>query len=277
MEQFDTAVSGVLRSIVGVCETPVIILLLIALVAAVILLGSLLGEYFTEHRHFKVFLPKLVDQLEEFPDETADILKKSGLLLRQKRYLIELTRHPELTDAMRESLAVGLEYKERRRYDNAVKVTDVMSRIAPMLGLLGTLIPLGPGIMALGSGDAETLSASLLTAFDTTSLGLIIAGFCWIISAVRKSWYKDYMVSFDAIMECVLEVEKQNDGTLDGRKAQAAEALIFANEIIAASEENEKRKNREAAEAVDAERSRQAGADALEFGMNQDLLGSATV
>lgn len=37
-----------------------------------------------------------------------------------------------------------------------------------MLGLLGTLIPLGPGIIALGQGDTQTLSTSLLTAFDTT-------------------------------------------------------------------------------------------------------------
>lgn len=267
MEAFDEAVSTVLRSIVGVCETPVIVLLLVALLATIVLLGSLLGEYFTEHRHFKVFLPKLVDDLKEAPADTADILKKSGLLLRQKRFLIELTRHPELTDAMRESLAVGLEYKERRRYDNTVKITDVLSRIAPMLGLLGTLIPLGPGIMALGSGDAETLSASLLTAFDTTSLGLIIAGVCMIISAVRKSWYKDYMVSFDAIMECVLEVEKQNDGTLGGVQVEAKEALVFANDIMGRADAEEKAR----AEAV-AKVERASAGCAGSSGFSEDFL-----
>jgi hypothetical protein len=85
--------------------------------------------------------------------------------------------------------------------------------------------------MALGKGDASTLSASLLTAFDTTSLGLMIAGVAVIISAVRKSWYKDYMVSFDALMECILEVEKQHDGTLEGGRVQsmAKEALKAAS------------------------------------------------
>ena len=174
------------------------------------------GEYFSERRHFNVALPKLVDDLRASgnmtSEDTRSVILSSGLLARQKRLLCELTCHPDVTPEMRESLAVGLEFKEQRRYDGTVKITDVAARVAPLLGLLGTLIPLGPGIMALGSGDTETLSASLLTAFDTTSLGLIIAGFCVVMSAVRKRWYKEYMVNFDAAMECVLEVEK-NRGT----------------------------------------------------------------
>lgn len=222
MEQFTTGVSDVLRSIVGVCEVPVIILLLLAVVFMVVLIGTLVGEYFTENRHFKVFLPKLVDELEQNPQDPAEVIKKSGLLLRQKKYLVELTRHPELTDEMRESLAVGLEFKERSHYDNIVKITDVTSRVAPMVGLLGTLIPLGPGIMALGQGDVELLSQSLLTAFDTTSLGLIVGGLALIVSAIRKSWYKRYMASFDAIMECVLEIEKTADPELRRAQKEAA-------------------------------------------------------
>lgn len=208
MEGFTEGVGEVLRSIVGVCETPVIILLIAALVFIIVMVGTLVGEVFTERRHFQVFLPKLVSELQQSPTDTAEIIKKSGLLLRQKKYLVELTRHPELTPEMRESMAVGLEFKERSHYDNIVKITDVTSRVAPMLGLLGTLIPLGPGIMALGQGDVEMLSQSLLTAFDTTSLGLIVGGIALIISAIRKSWYKKYMADFDAIMECVLDLEK---------------------------------------------------------------------
>lgn len=211
MEAFSNAVSASMRTVVGACELPVILLLLAGIVFAIGCVGSLLSEYFSEHKHFRVFLPKLVDELKAHPDAPAEVIKQSGLLLRQKRYLVELTRHPQITDAMRESLAVGLEHQERRRYEGRVKVTDVVSRIAPMLGLLGTLIPLGPGIVAMGTGDIAELSASLLTAFDTTALGLMIAGVALIVSAVRKRWYKDYMVTFDAIMECVLEIEKGHD------------------------------------------------------------------
>lgn len=216
MEEASNAVGSVMRDIVALCEVPVVVLLLAGVVITVVLIGSLIGEYCTEHRHFKVFLPKLVDQLEATERNPVlnpvDVIKKSGLLLRQKRYLIELLSHPDLSNEMRESLAVGIENEERRRYDIRVKFTETLSRVAPLLGLLGTLIPLGPGIMALGEGNTEILSASLLTAFDTTSLGLIIAAFAMVITAIRKRWYKDYMVTFDALMECVLDIEKDGSG-----------------------------------------------------------------
>jgi biopolymer transport protein ExbB/TolQ len=164
-----------------------------------------IAEYFTEHRQFKVFLPKLVDDLENAGTDSEQVVRESGLLLRQKQYLIELMHHENITDEARESLAVGIEHEERRRYENRVKFTDLLSRIAPMLGLLGTLIPLGPGIMALGEANTQVLSESLLTAFDTTSLGLMIAAVALVVSHIRKRWYKDYLVSFDAVMECVVE------------------------------------------------------------------------
>jgi biopolymer transport protein ExbB/TolQ len=215
MEGFSDTSSTVMRDIVAACQTPVVALLLLGILFIVICLGSLIGEFFTEHRKFKVFLPALVDDLKNSPDGPREVIKRSGLLLRQKQCLIELTRHPDITDAMRESLAVGLEYREQKRYDLIVKITDVISRIAPMLGLLGTLIPLGPGILALGTGETQILAQSLLIAFDTTSLGLIIAGFALVISAVRGRWYKEYMVSFDTAIECVLEVEKSNPSPRD--------------------------------------------------------------
>jgi biopolymer transport protein ExbB/TolQ len=208
MEGLSSSSTSIMHEIVTNCQLGVIILMLCALAATIVFVGSLLGEYLTEHRRFRVFLPSLVDDLKNSPDGPREVVKRSGLLLRQKKCLIELTRHPDVPDNMRESMAVGLEYREQKRYDGIVKITDLMARLAPMLGLLGTLIPLGPGIIALGAGDTQTLSKSLLTAFDTTSLGLMVGGVALIISAVRGRWYKQYMVDFDAAIECILEVEK---------------------------------------------------------------------
>jgi biopolymer transport protein ExbB/TolQ len=84
-----------------------------------------------------------------------------------------------------------------------------------MFGLMGTLIPLGPGIIALGQGDTQTLSNSLLTAFDTTVAGLASAAVASVVSMVRRSWYKDYMSMLETVAECVLETEKNNDEKTD--------------------------------------------------------------
>ena len=210
MELFSSTASNILRSIVGACQTPVIVLLLLLAIAIVIVVGMLIGEWMSERRHFTVFLPEIVERLKA-TDNTEDAkkaIKDSGLLMKQKQILVEILSHPALTPEMRESMASSLEYEEQSKYEKRTKVTDLIARIAPMLGLLGTLIPLGPGILALGTGDVQSLSSAILTAFDTTSLGLMIAGVALIVSAIRKRWYKQYMVVYDSIIEIVLEIEK---------------------------------------------------------------------
>jgi biopolymer transport protein ExbB/TolQ len=105
----------------------------------------------------------------------------------------------------RESLAGSLLSQERGHYDLRVRITDLVMRLGPMFGLLGTLIPLGPGIIALGRGDTYTLSTSLLTAFDTTIAGLIAAAVATVISTIRKRWYARYMGQLESVTECLLE------------------------------------------------------------------------
>ena len=210
MELFTSTAKNILRNVCDACQMPVIVLLLLSAVAIVVILGTLVGESISEHSHFKVFLPKLVEDVKatKTSREAEEVVRDSGLLMRQKQILVEILSHPELTPQMRESMAASLEFEEQSRYDSRVKVTDLMARIAPMLGLLGTLIPLGPGILALGTGDVESLSNAIITAFDTTSLGLIVAAFALVVSAIRKRWYKKYMVVFDSVIEIVLEMEK---------------------------------------------------------------------
>jgi biopolymer transport protein ExbB/TolQ len=73
----------------------------------------------------------------------------------------------------------------KRRIERA----DFITRLAPMLGLMGTLIPLGPGLAALGEGDVKILSTAMSVAFDTTVLGLLAGMTGFVISRLRKRWY----------------------------------------------------------------------------------------
>jgi biopolymer transport protein ExbB/TolQ len=182
------------------------VILLLLLAAAVFLLGSLLVEFFTERRRLRARLPELADALRRENADIPAVLRDSGLLRRQRNALLEVTAHPTLTPAMREALAVRLIRREREHYEGAVRLSDGIAKLGPMFGLLGTLIPLGPGIIALGRGDTYTLSLSLLTAFDTTIAGLIAAALAFVISMIRKRWYAGYMATLEMIMECVLAV-----------------------------------------------------------------------
>lgn len=204
--------SKAMRTIAASMEIPVIIMLLILVAASVFMIGWIIAEYFTERRHLRSRLPKLVDRLNNTEDdeEIFACIKSSELLVRQKEALYELTRHPDITPLMRESLAVRLIQEEQAFYERRLKITDVIAKIGPMLGLLGTLIPLGPGIIALGQGDTITLSSSLLTAFDTTIMGLIAAAIAIVISTIRSRWYANYISVLETLMECILEVEKKH-------------------------------------------------------------------
>lgn len=201
----------VLHTMSSSLQGPVIVLLIALVVVIAVIVGMLIAEVFTERKLFKVSLPELIDALHE-QDDTEQVIMTSGLLGRQKNGLVELLRHPLATPSERESLAVSMVAREQSRFDNRVKVTDLIAKVAPMLGLMGTLIPLGPGIVAIGEGDVQLLAESLLIAFDTTVLGLIIAAVALCVSAIRKSWYAKYMSTFEAAAECVLE--RANSGSV---------------------------------------------------------------
>lgn len=205
------AVKQILRSVTSALQVPTIIILLILIAVTVVVLGMFIAEYLTERRRMRAKIPELVDQVQgKSMNEIAEIVKKSGLLKRQKAALLSLIQHDNLTDDTRDAFARQLLFEEQTHYEKITKVTDIIARIAPMFGLLGTLIPLGPGIIALGQGDTKTLSSSLLVAFDTTAAGLVSAAVAFIISAVRKRWYENYIVGLETLMETVLEEQSRS-------------------------------------------------------------------
>lgn len=81
--------------------------------------------------------------------------------------------------------AQALEHYGRRRIERA----DILARVAPMLGLMGTLIPLGPGIAALSRGEFEILARAVSVAFDTTVIGLAVGILGFLLGRLRRRWY----------------------------------------------------------------------------------------
>ena len=197
----------VLRAVSTALQTPVIIVLIIFIAFAVFCIGWIIVEAMNERRHMQYSLPRLLDEMKKNNDNLAECIEKSGLLERQKQALLELTKHPDFNREMLDSLADNLIEKEQSHYDVILKLTGTVSKLAPMFGLLGTLIPLGPGIIALGQGDTLTLSNSMLTAFDTTIAGLIAAGICLLIHTIRSHWYAGYMSDLEALIDTVVELE----------------------------------------------------------------------
>ena len=206
-----TILGKVLHSMTSVLQIPVVIILILFIAAILVAIGWIISEYMNEYKHMQVQLPKLLDDIRAGEQPIEEIIEASGLLKTQKEALIEITKHSDFNDLMLESLAANLLEREQERYDAKLKPTDLLSKLGPMFGLLGTLIPLGPGIIALGQGDTMTLSQSLMTAFDTTIAGLIVAAIAIVISTIRRGWYNNYMSVLETVMDCVVEMEKNSD------------------------------------------------------------------
>lgn len=75
----------------------------------------------------------------------------------------------------------------RRRLERA----DLLARIPPMPGLMATIIPLGPGLAALGKGDPAQLASAVTVAFDATVLGLVAGIGGLVIGKLRRRWYEE--------------------------------------------------------------------------------------
>ena len=140
--------------------------------------------------------------------EIGALLNGEPFLARQKKMFTRLLDTADLPEETRLAAAKRMLEGEDAYYDRILHVTDTVAKLGPMFGLLGTLIPLGPGIMALGRGDTAALSASMSVAFDTTIAGLITAAVCAVISGIRRRWYNAEIADVEAVMEGVLQEMK---------------------------------------------------------------------
>lgn len=97
-------IHDILRAVSSALEVSVVVVLIVFLLAAAVLTGWAVAEYFTERRHLKAALPALLESLRT-TDDRAAVIEGSGLLRRQKDALLELLRHPLTARCAKRSLS----------------------------------------------------------------------------------------------------------------------------------------------------------------------------
>ncbi len=65
----------------------------------------------------------------------------------------------------------------------------IVTRIAPMLGLVATMIPMGPALKALADGNIQGISENLVIAFAAVIFGLMTASITFWTASVKKRWF----------------------------------------------------------------------------------------
>lgn len=186
---------------------PVLVILLVIVIISIIALGGIIAEY-TSRR--KVPVGTIRDLIYEINsagsvEELKNVISNAKIPKSQKKVLTEIASSQSLGNTSREALARKLfEFEEEKTLDK-LKKTDIITRIGPTLGLMGTLIPMGPGLAALGAGDINTLASSLTVAFNTTIVGIGSGALCYVIGKIRSGWYDRYLSDLDALIDSVLD------------------------------------------------------------------------
>lgn len=62
------------------------------------------------------------------------------------------------------------------------------SRTAPMLGLVATMIPMGPALVAVSSGNAQGIAQNLVVAFAAVIIALMAAAITYVVLSIRRRW-----------------------------------------------------------------------------------------
>jgi biopolymer transport protein ExbB/TolQ len=95
---------------------------------------------------------------------------------------------------------------ESLRRSELQKIAD-LTKYGPAIGLMGTLIPLGPALVGLARGDLETLSNNMIIAFSTTVVGVLISLIALAINSAKKSWYRDDSILMTFASERIAEIK----------------------------------------------------------------------
>ena len=115
---------------------------------------------------------------------------------------------PDRARASEHALA-RYELNVQRRLDR----TRLLVRAGPAIGLMGTLIPLAPGLAALSAGDVATLAENLRDAFGATVVGLLVGTVAFALTLARTRMYTEDLAALEQGAE-VGRVYRLPDGRL---------------------------------------------------------------
>ncbi len=75
-----------------------------------------------------------------------------------------------------------------------LELPRISTRVAPMLGLVATMIPMGPALKGLSGGNLANVGENLTIAFSAVILALIAASITFWVVNVRRRWLAEELV-----------------------------------------------------------------------------------
>lgn len=173
---------------------PVIVLLIFFFIRALILIGSFFGQYMQERK---------------CSGRLASLTKKGANIASLRASLPAKTTSPamqyakEILDANGDDARCDLLLSEYELCaDKNVATSKILTKMGPILGLMGTLIPMGPALVGLAQGDIASMAYNMQVAFATTVVGLTVSAIGFLTQQAKERWavrnlaVLEYLASF---------------------------------------------------------------------------------
>ena len=177
---------------------PVIVLLIFFFGRALLLIGSFFGQYMAIRRTESLIIKELDGLNKDNVQTLSERLPKKNpsLVVSYMNHLLTAD-----SSAMRQRLLSDFEIAA----DKDLSTSKTLSKMGPMLGLMGTLIPMGPALVGLSTGDIASMAYNMQVAFATTVVGLFAAAIGFITQQVKQRWYLQDMTNLEFVAELLNE------------------------------------------------------------------------
>ena len=176
---------------------PVIIILIILFIRSLLLVGSFFGHYLAMRKSSAQVRNALTGVTIENIESVLDNLPKKGSVLVVE-YIKNMIAERENKAEVKRLLA---EFEIAA--DKDLGVCKMLAKLGPMMGLMGTLIPMGPALAGLASGDIESMARNMQVAFATTVTGLVAAAIGYVTQQVKQRWYLQDITNLEYLSEII--------------------------------------------------------------------------
>lgn len=181
---------------------PVIVLLIFFFGRSLLLIGSLFGQYLSVRRTASLLREELDGLNRENVLTLSERLPKKNpsLVVTYMKNLLRSDNTPQ-----RQRLLANFEIEA----DKDLSVSKTLGKMGPMLGLMGTLIPMGPALVGLSTGDISSMAYNMQVAFATTVVGLFAAAIGFVTQQMKQRWYLQDMTALEYVAEVLNENQKE--------------------------------------------------------------------
>ena len=176
-------ISKMLFGIANSLLIPDIILLIMFLIRALILLGSTYNQFMVRRKNnrrlsmtIKELQPTGIEALRNLLPEKHDSLFTE--------FLADILSHPA-SEAYTDFLLTNYETEVAKD----VNLSRLLTKLGPVLGLIGTLISMSPALVGLSSGDISGMAYNMQVVFSATVVGLVISAVGLFTQQLKTRWY----------------------------------------------------------------------------------------